>query len=625
MSYWIFQANPKRYDIDAALTELSEIRWRVPQYTGQISAGDNVLIWRSGKNAGVVGLGTVRSGPSAQPVPEAENQFVLSDAYEGSTATRVSLAVRPVDLMPKTRWKEHAALRDLKIVTAPMETVFPLTRTEWDLVISLGGFPAPPAMAADEGVSDTVPNVFAWADRGKDAYPLPGGYSGQIESLKYILEYCHDQRPDRAGLEAAIRDQFGSSENNARFMTNYLRRIGFLIETSGHVTASQPLLDAVERGDSDIVLATMHSRVRFFGEMMEFLRSPHSSDQILDYANDSFGMGWSTKAQIQRRRGWMESAGAIEITDSKDLTLTKAGVRLLDSLELKPPIPSSESPGPQIQPGPEPVTAEPSTVDEIDTDGNEVQALASRVKSTSVDSANPDDFEEAIAEVFSFLGFRADKLGGAGKTDVVADAELALGTSYRVIIDGKTTAKGLVADGQIDWDTLDDHRTQHKADYVVVAGPGFRGERLFNRAEAHNVLLLTAGDLVDLVRQHAHSPMGVDDYRALFENNRGEADLVALAEVADAGERMLEVASAILTAVEDEADEVGPLSARDLFLLLRGSSEFEASESEISEAAQALASPFVQLLRHDDGCFRLAGPRRTARRRLQLMADRFAP
>jgi 5-methylcytosine-specific restriction enzyme B len=52
--YWIFQANPKYYDIESALKQLSEQTWLVPQSHKQIQVGDTTYIWRSGQNAGII-------------------------------------------------------------------------------------------------------------------------------------------------------------------------------------------------------------------------------------------------------------------------------------------------------------------------------------------------------------------------------------------------------------------------------------------------------------------------------------------------------------------------------------------------------------------------------------------
>ncbi len=45
---WIFQANPKFYDIDAALANLKEMSWSVNQYKQSINPGDAVFLWKSG-------------------------------------------------------------------------------------------------------------------------------------------------------------------------------------------------------------------------------------------------------------------------------------------------------------------------------------------------------------------------------------------------------------------------------------------------------------------------------------------------------------------------------------------------------------------------------------------------
>lgn len=61
---WIFQANPKYYDIDAALANLREMSWSVNQYKQSINAGDAVFLWKSGPEAGIVAAATVLTAPA---------------------------------------------------------------------------------------------------------------------------------------------------------------------------------------------------------------------------------------------------------------------------------------------------------------------------------------------------------------------------------------------------------------------------------------------------------------------------------------------------------------------------------------------------------------------------------
>lgn len=96
---WIFQSNPKLYDIDAALNERRVIYWRVPQFFEQLQAGDRVLIWRSGKQAGIVGSAVSLSDPrhydlSADDDPHGKSAFPPNE-------WRVPLRVWPEQDVPK--------------------------------------------------------------------------------------------------------------------------------------------------------------------------------------------------------------------------------------------------------------------------------------------------------------------------------------------------------------------------------------------------------------------------------------------------------------------------------------------------------------------------------------------
>lgn len=58
---WIFQANPAKYRISDSLRAEREEYWNLRQHATEVTLGDRVLIWLSGKRAGVYALGTVVS------------------------------------------------------------------------------------------------------------------------------------------------------------------------------------------------------------------------------------------------------------------------------------------------------------------------------------------------------------------------------------------------------------------------------------------------------------------------------------------------------------------------------------------------------------------------------------
>ncbi|MDP9238242.1 MAG: winged helix-turn-helix domain-containing protein [Chloroflexota bacterium] len=137
------------------------------------------------------------------------------------------------------------------------------------------------------------------------------------------------------------------------------------------------------------------------------------------------------------------------------------------------------------------------------------------LRDTEHDSAHPSDYEVAVADAFSFLGFEVEHVGGAGDTDVVADAPLGTGR-YRMILDTKTAARGAVANAQIDWPTIVEHRDKREADYALVTGPDFAGGNLQRRAEGYDITLLTTKQIVTLVQLHQETPFTLEELRPVF-------------------------------------------------------------------------------------------------------------
>jgi 5-methylcytosine-specific restriction enzyme B len=63
-SVWIFQANPKRYDLLDFLARPSTQpgivdEWTLRQHAKDVSDGDTVLLWTAGDQAGIYATGTV--------------------------------------------------------------------------------------------------------------------------------------------------------------------------------------------------------------------------------------------------------------------------------------------------------------------------------------------------------------------------------------------------------------------------------------------------------------------------------------------------------------------------------------------------------------------------------------
>ena len=343
---------------------------------------------------------------------------------------------------------------------------------------------------------------------------------------------------------------------------------------------------------------------------------PKSSAELLAVANERYGLSWTTETQIHRRRGWLQSAGMMRVAEDRRLVSTPEGLAVAERLEVAEPRDvATLAPGATVTP------LVPSTEEQVDQRvGELVSELVAEVDAASTDSASPDRLEQAVRAAFEYLGFEAKWLGGSGKTDVLLQAEIGKKQSYRVVVDAKSTSSGSVSDAQVDWITLRDHRKKHGADHVALVGPRPTGQRLFERATENGVAVVSTERLVALLRQHALAPLGLDAYKEIF-TRPGEFEPDALSERAEEWLRLARIAAAALSAIRDRADRTGPLTARELYLILDSDAlEEDPAVEEIQSILETLASPLVGLLHGepDSGYVVVASPAVTRARLAQL-------
>ncbi len=357
--------------------------------------------------------------------------------------------------------------------------------------------------------------------------------------------------------------------------------------------------------------------------MLAELRQPLHIEAIRAVADTKFGLKWNTNTQIQLRRGWLQSAKLISVNEDQQLVATEAGRNLVFRLDLHSP--HGKTRGPTTGTGPKDVAED-----------NKVEQLAIEIVEVSTDSKNPDHLERVVRDAFSFLGFQARWLGGSGKTDVLLDAPAGPDESYRVAIDAKTAGSGTLSDHQVDWMTLTEHRKKHQADYSMLVGPQPSSGRLMKRAEERQVAVLSASLLAGLCRQHAEAPLGLSDYRSLFAKRRndgewmprgGEVDTSGLDEVAEEGPQMRRLVTAVVNVLSERCKVVGPLRARDLWLIMleRGEVAEGSSKDEIQSLLGMLAHPLVRAVDGDaENGYVLSSKPAVTRMRLQHLAEAIA-
>jgi predicted RNA-binding protein with PUA-like domain len=124
--YWIFQANPKYYDIDSALKQLSEQTWLAPQFHKQIQVGDTAYIWRSGQSAGIIAVSSVLSRPAEMFAAAGEDQFNLDTEKFAGKKMRVRLHIDRVLVTPilREQLKSDPVLSSLTVLSFANATNF---------------------------------------------------------------------------------------------------------------------------------------------------------------------------------------------------------------------------------------------------------------------------------------------------------------------------------------------------------------------------------------------------------------------------------------------------------------------------------------------------------------------
>jgi hypothetical protein len=126
---WIFQANPKLYNLEKALTKLREHTWLVRQHQNDIHEGDVVYLWIAGKGSGIIARATVNSAPQDAPADSAEEEFTIDPEKFGGIQPRVRLTIDRVLTKPVARdeLSNHPILKELSIINFPQATNFSVT------------------------------------------------------------------------------------------------------------------------------------------------------------------------------------------------------------------------------------------------------------------------------------------------------------------------------------------------------------------------------------------------------------------------------------------------------------------------------------------------------------------
>ncbi len=140
MAYWLFQGNPKYYQIIDAIRDFEQMPWLVTRYGKDIAPGDGVLIWKSGQDAGVYASAEIIEPPKMlEKVPDI-GYWIDKSRLGSKPQARIRFTSKLLEKpLLRKNLKEDPILRNLLVIRAPSNTNFKLTPQEWQRVHELKG------------------------------------------------------------------------------------------------------------------------------------------------------------------------------------------------------------------------------------------------------------------------------------------------------------------------------------------------------------------------------------------------------------------------------------------------------------------------------------------------------
>lgn len=95
-NHWIFQGNPKIYDITRALKNGHLKSWKVAAHKDSIKPGDKIILWQTGEKAGCYALANVISEVGRVPEEPLELQYYLSPSTDDgdNNSERVKIEIK---------------------------------------------------------------------------------------------------------------------------------------------------------------------------------------------------------------------------------------------------------------------------------------------------------------------------------------------------------------------------------------------------------------------------------------------------------------------------------------------------------------------------------------------------
>lgn len=158
-NFWLFQANPKFYNLSEQLQSMkvgSIDNWTVTSSWGEMEPGEPVVLWQAGKQAGIYAVGELIGKPYLHTYSAEEAPWLGLAPGESKQVRRIDFRYTQILEEPilKKDLLEDQVLKNMTVITFANATNFKLKKAEWEALRRLLGkeqlVPLPPLPPSDE-------------------------------------------------------------------------------------------------------------------------------------------------------------------------------------------------------------------------------------------------------------------------------------------------------------------------------------------------------------------------------------------------------------------------------------------------------------------------------------------
>jgi hypothetical protein len=377
----------------------------------------------------------------------------------------------------------------------------------------------------------------------------------------------------------------------------------------GRYAPTPKALSLLQLGNEVNLMRHLHAHYRFLGEMLTHLRDVATVSALASVAQSRYSCRQIENSEVRTRLALMFDAGLVERIDWTRYRTTPAGLQFVKEIPLE--VEANLEDDSVVESG------APTVNTPLVADICEDLRRFGRVSDAS------EEFERSVARAFEFFGFRAEHLGGSGRTDVLVEAQLSVADRYRSIVDAKASASGVIGDNAVNFDVLKGHRRKHDAQYGLIVGPEFSA-RVKEWAGNNEMSLLTIEELIGLLERHERAPLSLPQLRSLFEHS--QSDLSELEERYDQADQTGRLLSRLVEMLLHEANEEDPvaegfISRENLHYVLRKEVSPRPSKATIDDLLSLLESNPVQAVQRTGERFKLVDAPSNVLRRLRMLGS----